>query len=147
MTQVSKIPLKKEVYDRILEIFFKSIVDIKSSREAELFLKDFFSPTETIMMAKRLAIAILLAKNYDHRSIRRILRVSPSTISSVRKTMRYAGDGYKKFIKKIIREDSIKKFFLDLGGGVTEVLSNVGKGGAAWFDLNQTIKKEQRKEI
>ena len=44
------------------------------------FLEDFFSPTERTVMAKRLAIAVLIAKGNDYRTIAQILKVTPITI-------------------------------------------------------------------
>ncbi len=60
MTQVSKYPISDLVYQRILEIFFETLVGIKTKAEAYQFIKDFLSPTEQTMLSKRLAIAFLL---------------------------------------------------------------------------------------
>ena len=65
MTQVSKYPLSKDVYDKIFEIFLKTLINIKNKNEGRNLIKDFFTPTERIMFAKRLGIALLLEKNYN----------------------------------------------------------------------------------
>ena len=76
MTQVSKYPISKDVADRIFEVFVKTLLKIKTYKEAESFTYDLFSPVEKIMLAKRIAIAFLLMKGYQYREISRLLRVS-----------------------------------------------------------------------
>lgn len=66
MTQVSKYPVHRDVEKRMFEIFKTTISNLKHSEEIEDFLEDFLSPVEKIMLAKRLAIAVLLAKNYTY---------------------------------------------------------------------------------
>ncbi len=56
MTKVSRRYLNKELENRIIEVFLKTIVDIKTTVEAKNFIEDLLSPTERIMLVKRLAI-------------------------------------------------------------------------------------------
>ena len=111
MTQVSKYPISKTVYERILEVFFKVFMRINTKTEAEEFIKDFLTPTEQIMLAKRLAIAFLLEKNYDFRTIGRILRVSLTTIARVNLMRKYGDQGYQRMIGKLLQEEKVKDFF------------------------------------
>lgn len=83
MTQVSRYPIPKEVYGRIFEIFVKTISSLGDKKQIADFFVDFLTPTERIMLAKRLAIAFLLMKKYDYKMIARTLRVSSSTIGGV----------------------------------------------------------------
>jgi TrpR-related protein YerC/YecD len=96
MAQVSRHPLSKLIYERIFEIFIKSIISIKNKKEAEDFLNDFLTPTERIMLAKRLTIAVLLTKGYDYNQIHKVLHVSTATIAGVNVFLKYTGEGYKK---------------------------------------------------
>ncbi|PJE70037.1 hypothetical protein COU97_01860, partial [Candidatus Shapirobacteria bacterium CG10_big_fil_rev_8_21_14_0_10_48_15] len=82
MAQVSRLPLSEKIYQRIFEIFFQTAAEIRTKKAAEEFFNDLLTPTERIMLAKRLSIAVLLAKGYDYRSIREILHVSPPTIAT-----------------------------------------------------------------
>lgn len=145
MTQVSKYPITDNVYQRILDIFFKSLVEIKTGDEAKQFIKDFLSPAEQIMLAKRLAIAFLLEKKYEFREITRILRVSLSTVAKVSMMRKYGGEGYQKIINKILKEEQVKDFLAKVGESLTEVMGK-GKGSGTWRYLNQELKtKRQRK--
>ena len=104
MSQVSKYPLSKDIYDRIFEIFLKTLINVKDKNEGRNLLKDFFTPTERMMFAKRLGIALLLEKNYDYQTIRGILKVSSGTIASVNLARKYGNQGYNKFIEKILKQ-------------------------------------------
>lgn len=143
MTQVSKYPITDNVYQRILDIFFKSLVEIKTGDEAKQFIKDFLSPAEQIMLSKRLAIAFLLEKKYEFRQISRILRVSLTTVAKVSMMRKYGGEGYQKIINKILREEQVKDFLEKVGESLTEVVSK-GKGSGTWRYLNQELKTKRQ---
>ena len=69
MPQVSKYPLRKEVFERVFELLLKTIADSHTQKEATQLIDDLLTPTEKIMLAKRLSIAVLLAKNYGANTI------------------------------------------------------------------------------
>ncbi len=68
MTQVSKIPLHKEVENRVYEVLMESIAVARSHETVNKLLNDLLSPVERLMIAKRLSIALLLMKKYDQRT-------------------------------------------------------------------------------
>lgn len=105
MSQVSKYPLSKNIADRIFEIFLNTFVRIHNKQEADQFISDLLTPTEKIMLAKRLAIAFLLEKGYEYRTVQRIIKVSSGTITSVNISRHHGSEGYKKVIAKIIKEE------------------------------------------
>lgn len=144
MAQVSKYPISDKVYKRILEIFFKTFVEIKTKGEAKQFMEDFLTPTEQIMLAKRLAIAFLLEKDYDFRTISKILRVSTTTIARVNLMRKYGGQGYQRMIKKLLREEKIKDFLLQVGESIAEVAGKGrGKGTGSWRYLRKELEKKR----
>lgn len=147
MAQVSKYPIPNAVLERISEIFFNSLIELKTKGDAEQFIKDLLTPTERIMLAKRLAIAFLLEKDYDFRTIRKILRVSLPTIASVNLARKYGGQGYKRMMEKLLKEEKINSFFNEVGIAVTGF---VGKGTTVgtgvWRYLHQELKKKQERK-
>ena len=145
MAQISKYPISNNVYERILEIFFKTLIKIQTENEAEQFIKDFLTPTEKIMLAKRLAIAFLLEKEYDYRTISGILRVSLPTVASVNVARKYGGKGYQKMINKLLKEEKIKDFLFKVGEILTEPAKR-GKGSNMWRYLNLELKKKAREK-
>ena len=111
MAQVSKYPVSKEVSDRMFEVFQMTISSLNSREDIEEFFDEFLSPIEKIMLAKRLSIAVLLAKGYSYPSISNILRVTPRTIASVSLALKYRGRGYQKAVEKILSDEKMNAFW------------------------------------
>ena len=114
MTQVSKYPLNKEVKERIFEIFWESILGLKNKKETQEFFDDFFTPTEKVMLAKRLAIGSMLLKGYDYRTIQETLKVSSATIKEANLWIKHGGEGCKKILTKIIKKQRQAEFWDNL---------------------------------
>jgi len=98
MTQVSKRYIKEETLNKILDIFISSFVKIKDKKTAQGFFDEFLTPTEKIMLAKRIVCFYLLFKNISIRDSANILKLSTSTIAK-----------YSMFIKKSVY---IKRFLI-----------------------------------
>lgn len=107
MPQVSRRQLSKHIEQRLFVLFFKSFAKLSSPTEIQKFLYDLLSPTEQTMLAKRLAIALLLAKGYTYETIKDILKVSQETIARVNIALNYQGEGYKIVIQKAIRDEKL----------------------------------------
>lgn len=143
MAQVSRYPLSQLVYKRIFEILFNSIASVKSRNEVEEFFNDLLTPTERIVLAKRLAIALLLFKGYNYAAIRKTLHVSPPTIATVSVALRYKGEGYRKIVSKLLREEAIKDFLLEVVDSFATIGSIGGKGSNVWRDVRRRIRKKR----
>jgi len=140
MSQVSKYPVHKSVEKRMFEIFKSAISGLRHPEDIENFLEDFLSPVEKIMLAKRLAIAVLLAKNYTYPSIIKILRVTPSTIATVSLSLKYSGKGYKRMVQKILFNERKDKFWQK----IEDMLINIPPSkGTDMVYLKQKYKKEK----
>ena len=142
MSQVSKRPLRKEVFERVFELLLKIVTDSQNPKEAELLLEDLLSPTEKIMLAKRLAIAVLLAKDYFYRTIEEILRVSKPTISMVSLSLKYSGAGYRNFAEKVLKEKKGEEFWDKVEDLVLSAMSH-GKGGKGWRYLRNDLRRKK----
>jgi len=145
MPQVSNYPISKEVADRIFDVFIKTLVMVKNKNEADDFADDLFSPTEKIMLAKRIAIAFLLIKGYQYREIRTILKVSLTTIGSVSLSLKYGKGGYVRIINRIAKEEKLEEFFKNITEKLLSVPAASGKGGAVWRYLNREVKNSKKK--
>lgn len=106
MSKISRRYFDKELEDRIFEVFLKTIVDIKTVAEARDFIEDLLSPTEKIMLIKRLAIAILLTKGKTYDYIDHTLKVSRATIMTVSLWLKHGKGGYRKVVDKIIKSQN-----------------------------------------
>jgi len=101
MPQVSKVPLQRGVEKKIRKALGESLARISSESEMERYIFDLFTPTERIMLAKRLAIAALLVKELPYHEISEKLRVSTSTVARVNLWLKTSGAGYKAAVEKI----------------------------------------------
>ena len=114
MSQVSKRVLSKSIQERLFQNFWEIFAQIKKPKEVATFLEDFLSPTEKVMLAKRLTIAILFSKGYDHRSISSLLKVSTSTVNNISMFLKNNSPGYKLLIRKYSQKESFKGLIQDL---------------------------------
>jgi TrpR-related protein YerC/YecD len=146
MPQVSKYPISNNITERIFDIFTKTFTNLKGSEGAADFINDLFTPTEKVMLAKRIAIALLLLKGYDYRNISSILKVSTATIATVNISLRHGKGSYKKILDKITKEESFEKFFIDLSEMLLSVPAKSSKGGGVYRYLKEEIKKSKPKK-
>lgn len=149
MPQVSKYPLRKEIFERIFELLLKTITDSYGQKEAVGLIDDLLTPTEKIMLAKRLSAAVLLRKGYRYKDIQQILRVSKPTIATVNLYLKHGSGGYKKFVDKVLREEGIGEFWEKVEDLALSTVSK-GKGNGVWRYLRGELRKrrwEKRTEV
>jgi len=85
MVRTNKRGITEELNDKILDILFEKIKQIKNSKELNTFLSEFLTADEQIMIKKRLAIPILLKEGQRKKYISEILDVSRTTINFFQK--------------------------------------------------------------
>lgn len=144
MTKVSRRFLDKELWNRIFEIFVKTLADLKNPADVQNFIEDLLSPTEKVMLTKRLAIAILLAKGYTYDEIDEKLKVSRSTIMNVSFWLKYGKTGYLKSVEKIIGDQS-KEALIDKIDEILLQLSGPKAYGSPAFERKSKRGKELSK--
>ncbi len=145
MTQVSRIPLSSEIEQRIFEIFLTSLSELRTKEEVEKFITDLLSPTERIMLSKRLSIAFLLQKGFDQRKIARILKVSLTTINRVSIAFKIGGNGYRRVIDKIIKGEKLDEFLYKIDDFIKEVVPPKGRNYRVWRTERFKDKKARQK--
>ncbi|KKQ92438.1 MAG: TrpR-like protein [Microgenomates group bacterium GW2011_GWC1_39_7b] len=105
---VSRFKLRPEIWSRIFDLFSESLVSIKNKNKLDIFLSDFLSPTEKIMLAKRFAVAVLLAKGNSYEEIKRILRVTTATIAKMNLHIKYGEKGMNEVVENVLKRDSAR---------------------------------------
>lgn len=144
MARISKYPILKEVYEKVFDLFLETFLQLRSKKRVANFFDEFLTPTEQIMLAKRMAISLLLVKNYNYQDISGILKVSNGTIAEVSMQYRY-GKYLKSVALQLAEKDELKDFWLDVAEMVTSVGMVGRKGTGGWRYLNNEIKKRQQK--
>lgn len=123
MAQVSRRFLTPKVQERIISLFLSSIVLTGSQEAAASLVDDLLTPTEKIVLAKRLSVAIILLEGYDYDTIENTLKVSRPTIGNVSVWLKVKGDGVRAIVRKIKRNESLQKIWNDIKESVAEVLT------------------------
>jgi uncharacterized protein YerC len=141
MAKISKRVLDKKLENYIFELFIKTLANLRDENEVKDFFEDLLSPTERIMLVKRLAIAILLKKKYTYNQIDRSLKVSRQTIMNVSFWLKNGKSGYEKAVEKILKNQKKENFIDSLEETVLQ-LSRPKKYGSIGFDKKQNKGKE-----
>lgn len=142
MTQVSRNLLTKKVAERIFEILIEVVASLNKPVEIQYFLEDLLSSTEKVMLGKRLAIAYLLLKEYDQRSICNILKVSLTTVSRVNHNIQTKGKGYKGVLKKVFAKEKLNEILDKLDTFFVELIPP--SKGTDWRRARQEYYAEKR---
>jgi len=144
MAQVSRRRLERAVYQEILELLLKIVTESRREEEARALLEDLLTPTERIMLAKRLGIALMLAKGYSYDQIKEVLKVSRPTIGRVSLVLNYGErEGYRRFVKRVMRDEKVEEFLNKVEDVILDAFSiSPSKGGSTW----RAIRRERRKK-
>ncbi len=102
MPHVSRRKVKKKIYLRLetdlLDVFLSS----RSKKEMAGLIKDLLTSTERVMLAKRIAIILMLNEGYSFRAVERTLKV---TLQTVFRFWKMKKDGKFKDLKRKNKQD------------------------------------------
>lgn len=104
MPKVSKFKLEKAVFDEISNALRDIFAETKNKEDIKSLLDDMLTPTEKIMLAKRLAVVIMLDKMYPFRVISKTLKVSESTIGTMKERLDRGGSGFEIIFEHLDRK-------------------------------------------
>lgn len=141
MTRISRRYLHKDLEERLHEVLWEHVARLNTPSLIKEFFQSILSSTEQVMIAKRLAIALLIAKGYTHEEIDESLKVSLSTISAIHRQVLSGAPGYARAIE-LTRKQKSKEAFWD---GIEEILlktSLPARYGSAKHQLKSDIGKE-----
>ena len=65
---------------RVSRQLINTIADNPSSRGRKILLKQLLTSTEQVMLAKRLALILMIQERYSYTTIGQILKMTPATI-------------------------------------------------------------------
>ncbi len=105
MTKISHNPLKPYVKSDILREFWATLGELQTTSVTQ-FLKEILSPTEVLMIAKRLAIIRALRENIDYATIRREYKVTDATIAKMNNVLRKADDNFLKILDYLLKREN-----------------------------------------
>ncbi len=107
-------PIEREIMLRIYQLFFNIVRKSSNKDNFVEIITDFISPSEQVMIAKRIAILYLLIKGIKHSAIVNYLNVSSATVA------KFALLFYEKdtksilVIKSLIKQGKVLAFLDDI---------------------------------
>ncbi len=87
-----------------LDMLYTAAGAMKGRDATKAFLKELLTPSERIMLGRRIWIARLLLSRYTHAEIGEFLEVGPNTIVKVEKWLKKQMPGYRNAIKALEKE-------------------------------------------
>jgi len=144
MTQVSRRKLHPDSEKRIYQIFIDVICDAHSYTEVQALLDDLFTPTERVMLPKRLVIAYLLLKNYPHRTIASYVNVSHTTINRVSTSPQNGGKGYTLLLTRLQKREQFSRMLDTIEEGALSILASARGPSTLWKNLHQAHIEQKR---
>ena len=104
MPHISKQLLEKEKFMGIHRQLYKIITELSKSGNSKVIFNGLLTKTEKLMLAKRLAIIIMLDQKESIYAIENILKVSPSTVA--RMSLSYESGKYSELLKEVRKQNS-----------------------------------------
>lgn len=141
MSQVSKHILPKAKLDKIFSLLCDLLVDVTDKQEAEGIFSELLTPTENIMLAKRIACYYLIYKKVPNNQIADILKMSTSTVSYL-KYVFTDSPTLQEFLSIKINQEKVKHFLEDL---LVEVMYGSLRKGSNWSMNRKIYHEHQRK--
>jgi len=125
----------KKIYNQLISVFDTAGNDRRNNE----FLKEFFTPTEKMMFAKRLAILCMIDEDISKHYISEILLVSPSTVDRI--SLRHEQNKYP-YLSKILKKNK-ETIWNVLEKIIRKGAEHRGKGRWKWF--NEMERKHKHK--
>lgn len=142
MSQVSKNQLSNKIYEKIFLLFPQFLYRMTSKGKQSELVDTFFTRTEKIVFAKRIAIAFMLVKGYSYRIISQKIKVSTSTIIKIADAIKSNNKTVTKELELIAREDSFIEFLNNIGYNLIKMLPPKGGNWSTWRGRIERDKRE-----
>lgn len=96
--------LSNEEYIKTLDLLYTAATAVRGRNTMKQFLKDLLTPSERIMLGRRIWIARMLLRGESHAEICRTLKVGPNTVWRVERWLNDQLPGYETALKGLERE-------------------------------------------
>lgn len=114
MARISRRKVDEDVLLKLYRLFFEIVSRFEDQEDFSTIVDDILSPTEKIMVAKRVGIIYLLIKKVDYRDIVELLKVSTATVVFYAALFRDKNSRLINLIKTMLKKEKVLNFFDDL---------------------------------
>lgn len=144
MSQVSRFKLDNKVFEKIFQLFFEIFKSNSSKESFLLLLDDLLTPTEKIVLAKRIALIYLKQRGVPTVEIGKILHVSTSTVVHWSLILNNSNSVLLKTLSKISFQIGIGSLIEDL---LTDLLLQPGIKKGHWNLYWQRERDKKQEKI
>ncbi len=109
MPHVSRVKLDQRIEKDLIKTLEFVLTRLTREEEMNGFLLSLMTPTERLMLAKRLAMIILLKENLSDSHISATLKVTRGTVSRMQLFLEARGKGYEFALKKLQNEKVVQE--------------------------------------
>lgn len=130
MTHISRHKLTPKIDNEIRSILKEIFVNLKT-KDIEKVFSALITETEEVMIAKRLAIILMLSENFTYYDISRLLKVTNGTISGIHFAISQNSEISKFILHKLkswSRKKLLKEILQEIGIGVIKVATKHAGG-------------------
>ena len=109
MPHVSRNRLDRKLEKQLIDTLDLVVSKLTKREEVKVFLLSLLTPTERIMLAKRLAIIILTKEGLSETQISQTLHVTRVTVSRMQLFLEARGEGYEFALKILDNEKTVEE--------------------------------------
>ncbi|MEI6690139.1 MAG: Trp family transcriptional regulator [bacterium] len=142
MSQVSKRKIDQKVYDKLFSLLPEFMGRLSRNNHQQDFVNTLFYTTEKTMIAKRLAIAFMLTKEYTYSQMISKLKVSQGTVAKVAEMVGNADKSFISELQNISKEQQFVDFLELIGYKIETMLPPKGGNWSVW---RRRIEKDKQK--
>ena len=139
MVRNSHYIIKEKVLIGIYRLFFEVISKGKNKQDFFCILDEIISPSEKLMLAKRVAVIYLLTKNTGVREIVDTLKVSTATVAKYVLLFSNKESRLNQILKTILNSREMRNYLLDI---FSELFIQPGIKKGHW-ELHQKYKNDK----
>lgn len=114
MPRASKKPLSRDIVEEITKHFSYLLSYLQQEREINVFLDEFLTKEETLMLVKRLVLLMMIKRGYAPSNIKSSLKVSYETIRSHTNLLIGKSTTFHSLLEKLITKDQSQEFWKKL---------------------------------
>lgn len=131
MPHISKKRLDQKVFLAMYERFQTALTSLRNKKESGKLIRELLTPTERIMIAKRIAIVYMLHTGHSIYEVEQTLKVSPST--AARYSLKSDSSDFTFLVSLIKKNEGLGKIFDTL----EQLLTHRARGKGRWDFLNK----------
>jgi uncharacterized protein YerC len=117
MVRLNKDQLSQDQLDNIF-LQLNNVLGKMSSKHTELFLSDLLGPEEKVMLAKRLAVVVMIKEGHSFYKISSTLKVSSGMVSKIK--IKFSAGHFDKLLNFIEKD---KKIYANLLNTIDSILT------------------------